>query len=52
VSKGFAQTTSADLIAELEVILPELRRRLDDYRERYGPAWIRTRDQRIMSPLL
>jgi hypothetical protein len=34
VSKGSAQGSSADLIAELEAILPELRRRLDDYLER------------------
>jgi hypothetical protein len=33
VGEGFAQS-SADLIAELEAILPELRRRLDDYLER------------------
>jgi hypothetical protein len=34
VSKGFAQATTSDLIAELDGILPELRRRLDDYVER------------------
>jgi hypothetical protein len=34
VSEGFPQGSSADLIAELEAILPELRRRLDDYLER------------------
>jgi uncharacterized protein involved in propanediol utilization len=34
VGEGFAQGSSADLIAELEAILPELRRRLDDYLER------------------
>jgi len=34
VSKGFAQATSSDLIAELEGILSELRRRLEDYLER------------------
>ena len=31
---GFAQGRSADLIAELEAILAELRRRLDAYLER------------------
>ena len=31
---GFAQGSSADLIAELEAILAELRRRLDAYLER------------------
>jgi hypothetical protein len=34
VGEGFAQASSADLIAEPEAILPELRRRLDDYLER------------------
>jgi len=34
VGEGFAPGSSADLIAELEAILPELRRRLDDYLER------------------
>jgi hypothetical protein len=34
VSERLQRVTSADLIAELEAILPELRRRLDDYLER------------------
>jgi len=34
VGEGFAPGSSADLIAELGSILPELRRRLDDYLER------------------
>jgi hypothetical protein len=34
VSERLPQVTSAELIAELEAILPELRRRLDDYLER------------------
>jgi hypothetical protein len=34
VGGGFAQSSSADLIAELEAILAELRRRLADYLER------------------
>jgi hypothetical protein len=34
VGGGFAQGSSADLIAELEAILAELRRRLDAYLER------------------
>jgi hypothetical protein len=34
VSERLPQVTSAELVAELEAILPELRRRLDDYLER------------------
>jgi hypothetical protein len=34
VSEGLAQATTSDLIAELDNILPELRRRLDEYLER------------------
>ena len=34
MSERLQRVTSADLIAELEAILPELRRRLDDYLER------------------
>lgn len=34
MGEGFAPGSSADLIAELEAILPELRRRLDEYLER------------------
>ena len=34
MSKGSAQATTSDLIAELDGILTELRRRLDDYLER------------------
>jgi len=34
VSERLPQVTNAELIAELEAILPELRRRLDDYLER------------------
>jgi hypothetical protein len=34
VSERLPQVTNAELIAELESILPELRRRLDDYLER------------------
>ena len=34
MGEGFAPGSSADLIAGLEAILPELRRRLDDYLER------------------
>lgn len=34
MSERLPQVTSAELIAELEAILPELRRRLDDYLER------------------
>jgi hypothetical protein len=34
VSERLPQVTNAELIAKLEAILPELRRRLDDYLER------------------
>jgi len=34
VGEGFAQGSSADLIAELEAVLRELRGRLDEYVER------------------
>jgi hypothetical protein len=34
VSERLPQVTNAELIAELEAILPELRRRLDDYLKR------------------
>jgi hypothetical protein len=34
VSERLPPVTSAELVAELEAILPELRRRLDDYLER------------------
>ena len=34
MSERLPQVTNAELIAELEAILPELRRRLDDYLER------------------
>ena len=34
MGEGFAPGSSADLIAELEAILPKLRRRLDDYLDR------------------
>ena len=34
MSEPLPQVTSTELIAELDVILPELRRRLDDYLDR------------------
>lgn len=34
MSERLPQVTNAELIAKLEAILPELRRRLDDYLER------------------